>query len=95
LADWDDLSVKPVLKLRSNVLVPLPLWFERTYLPSLFKLSPWLYVKGPGVSLIVWNLYVFGLIFDSLASENLEIVNLPLFGSRSTYLYVPGPGLFL
>lgn len=38
---------------------------------------------------------LFAFIFENLASPNFDIANLPVFGSKSIYLYSPGPGVFL
>jgi hypothetical protein len=38
---------------------------------------------------------VFGLILENLESPNFATANLPVLGSKSIYLYAPGPGVNL
>lgn len=43
---------------------------------------------------MVVNLSPFGLILANFVSLNFVTLNLPSFGTSSTYLYWPGPGFF-
>ena len=40
-----------------------------------------------------WKRAKWGYIFANLVSPNLATFNLPPLGSKSNYLYDPGPGL--
>lgn len=44
---------------------------------------------------MVANRGLLAFILQNLESPNFDTANLPVFGSKSIYLYWPGPGVFL
>ena len=74
-----------------NLRIPLPQWFEITYLPPVDRLSGATYDWGPGDSLGVTKRASFPILpnfgFSYLSAENL------FAGNSSLWLYAAGPGV--